>query len=155
MAKNKKQSYDAIVMAILYIVIGILFIAFRSSLLDWMLTVSGILAIAYGIYQIIKKNLVPGIIFVVVGILLILGGWLFLEIALIIFGVLLIVYGAKELVMLLQAKGKTPIFPLLVSCLAIVAGILLVVSKWAFFDWFFIVIGVILIIDGILALIKK
>ena len=106
-------------------------------------------------YLIIKKNLVPGIIFVVVGILLILGGWLFLTIALIIFGVLLIVYGAKDLIELLQAKGKTPVFPVIVACLTIIAGILLVVSKWAFLDWFFIVIGALLIVDGILALIKK
>ena len=156
MAKRKNQSSsDAIIMAILYIVIGILFIAFRSALLNWMLTVAGILAIAYGIYLIIKKNLVPGIIFVVVGILLILGGWFFLTVALIIFGVLLIVYGAKDLSELLQAKGKTPVFPVIVACLTIIAGILLVVSKWAFLDWFFIVIGALLIVDGILALIKK
>ena len=155
MAKRKKASSDALVMAILYIVIGILFIAFRSALLNWMLTVTGVLAIAYGIYLIVKKQLVLGIIFVAVGIALILGGWLFLEIALIVLGVVLIIYGAKDLVSLLQAKGKTPVFPVLVACLTILAGILLVVSKWAFLDWFFIVIGAILIVDGIFALIRK
>ena len=156
MAKRKKQSStDAIIMAILYIVIGILFIAFRSALLNWMLTATGILAIAYGIYLIVKKQLVLGIIFAVVGVVLILGGWLFLTIVLIILGVLLIVYGVKDLVELLQAKGKTPVIPVLVACLTIIAGILLVVSKWAFLDWFFIVIGALLIVDGVLALIKK
>ena len=155
MAKSKKPSADTFVMAILYIVIGILFIAFRSALLNWMLTVTGILAIAYGIYLIVKKQIVLGIIFVAVGIALILGGWLFLTIALIVLGVVLIIYGAKDLIALLQAKGKTPVFPVLVACLTILAGILLVVSKWAFLDWFFIVIGAILIVDGVLALIKK
>ena len=155
MAKSKKVSSDTLILAILYIVIGILFIAFRSALLNWLLTVAGILAIAYGIYLIIKKQIVLGIIFVAVGIALILGGWLFLTIALIVLGVVLIIYGAKDLITLLQAKGKTPVFPVLVACLTILAGILLVVSKWAFLDWFFIVIGAILIVDGVLALIKK
>lgn len=155
MAKSKKPSTDTIIMAILYIVIGILFIAFRSALLNWMLTVTGILAIAYGIYLIVKKQLVPGIIFTVIGVVLILGGWLFLTIVLMILGVLLIIYGVKDLVELLQAKGKTPVIPVIVSCLTIIAGILLVVSKWAFLDWFFIVIGALMIVDGVLALIKK
>lgn len=152
--KNNKLSTNTLLTAILYIVIGILFIAFRSGLLGWALTVSGILAIAYGIYLIIKKDLVLGIIFVVLGILLILGGWLFVEIILIVFGVALIVYGVKGLIAAFQSKSKS-IFAIVVSCLTIVAGILFVVSKWAMLDWMFIVIGVVLIVDGVMALINK
>ena len=53
MANKKKVPTNTLIMAILYIVLGILFIAFRSGMLDWALTISGILAIAYGIYLII------------------------------------------------------------------------------------------------------
>ena len=155
MAKKKNSlSTNTVLAAVLFILIGILFVAFRSGLLGWALTVSGILAIAYGIYLIIKKDIVLGIIVVILGVALILGGWLFLEIILIVFGIALIAYGIKGLVTALQAKSKS-FFAILVSCLTIVAGILFVVSKWAILDWMFIVIGIVLIVDGVMALINK
>ncbi len=155
MAKNsKKLSTGTILAALLYIIIGAMFIVFRSSMLGWALTVAGILAIAYGIYLSFNKQLVLGIIFAVVGVLLIVGGWVFLNIILIVFGVLLVVYGVKGLIEALQKKKKA-VFPIVVSILTIVAGILFIVSKWALVDWMFIIIGAVLIIDGILALINK
>ena len=155
MAKNsKKLSTGTILAALLYIIIGAMFIVFRSSMLGWALTDAGILAIAYGIYLSFNKQLVLGIIFAVVGVLLIVGGWVFLNIILIVFGVLLVVYGVKGLIEALQKKKKA-VFPIVVSILTIVAGILFIVSKWALVDWMFIIIGAVLIIDGILALINK
>lgn len=144
--KSKKVSTTTLLTALLYIVIGILFIAFKSSMLDWVMTITGILAIAYGIYLIIKRKLVLGIIFAAVGVALILGGWLFLEIVLLVLGVALVIYGAVGVIEGIQKKRG--FITILLSVLTIVVGVLFIVNKWAAVDWVFIVCGVILIIDG-------
>ena len=83
-----------------------------------------------------------------VGALIILGGWLFVEIILLILGIVLCVKGVFEL---LACFGfpKISIIALLSAVLTIVCGVLLIVSKWEMVDSFLIVIGVILILDGI------
>ena len=47
---------------VLYILIGVLFIVFKSGMLNWLMTIAGIVFIALGIYDIIKKNMTNGII---------------------------------------------------------------------------------------------
>ena len=80
--------------------------------------------------------------------LIILGGWLFLEIVLLVLGVVLVVKGILELVACLRFS-KINIVALLAAILTIVIGVLLIVSKWQVTDTFLIVIGVILIVDGV------
>lgn len=152
--KTKKISANSILLAVLYIVIGILFIAFRSSLLKWALTISGVLAIAYGVYLLLQKQWLNGILFIALGLVLILGGWLFIEFILLIFGIVLIIYGIKDLIFEFK-KGKKSIFGIIVACLTILAGILLIVSKWVVLDWLFIIIGIVLIADGVMAFLNK
>ena len=157
MAKKKKLSTNTILLAALYVIIGALFIIFRSGMLNWMLTIAGILALAYGIYLLLQKQWVNGIIFIALGILLILGGWLFLTFVLLIFGICLVVYGVKDLILALK-KSKKSILAIVIACLTIVAGIFLIVSKWTrdtVLDVLCIITGVILIVDGIIAFLNK
>ena len=131
--------------------IGVLFVVFKAGMLNWLLTVAGIVFIALGVYDIIKKNLTNGLIEVAIGVIIILGGWLFVEIVLIVFGALLVVKGITDLVPLFQSSSKN-VMAIIIALLTIIAGILLIVSKWVVMDWFFIVIGVMFIIEGALAL---
>ena len=89
MASSNKKVSNSVMYAVLYILIGVLFIVFKSSMLNWLMTIAGIVFIALGIYDIIKKNMTNGIIEAVIGVVIILGGWLFVEVVLIIFGALL------------------------------------------------------------------
>lgn len=150
----KRKISDATVYAILYILLGVLFVVFKSSMLNWLLTIAGIALIALGVFDIVRKNLYTGIIEAIVGIVLIVGGWVFVEIVLIVLGAALIVKGAVALVGLIQVHSKNAM-AIISQILTIVVGVLLIVSKWVMLDWFFIVLGVICIVDGFFALIQK
>ena len=90
MASTKKVSNNVIA-AILYILLGVLFIVFKAGMLNWLMTIVGIVFIALGVYNIIQRRLTNGIIEAVIGVVVILGGWLFVEIVLIVLGALLVV----------------------------------------------------------------
>lgn len=150
MAKSTHKVTDSMVSAILYVLVGILFVIFKSSMLNWLMTIIGIVFVALGIYDIIKKNLTNGIIEAVIGIVIIVGGWVFVELVLIVFGALLIVKGATDLIALF--KGSKNVVSIIVAILTIALGILLIVSKWVALDWMFIVIGVVFIVEGLFAL---
>lgn len=152
MAKKLKIS-DNTVAAILYILVGVLFCIFRAGMLSWLLTAAGIVFIVMGVLDILKKNLVNGIVEAVIGVVILVGGWAFVNVALIIFGALLVIKGVLDL--LAAIKAKAGIMTILAAAVTAVVGVLLIASKWVMVDWFFIVMGVILIVDGAMLLIKK
>lgn len=154
MANSSKKVSNGVVYALLYIVLGVLFIVFKSGMLKWLMTIAGIVFIALGIFDIIKKRLTQGIIETVIGVVIIVGGWLFVEIVLLVFGALLIVKGVTDLIKACQSKSKD-FSKILCAVITAIVGILLVVAKWVTLDWFFIVLGAVFIIDGLFALFNK
>ena len=154
MANSSKKVSNGVVSALLYIVLGVLFIVFKSGMLNWLMTIAGIVFIALGIFDIIKKRLTQGIIETVIGVVIIVGGWLFVEIVLLVFGALLIVKGVTDLIKACQSKSKD-FSKILCAVITAIVGILLVVAKWVTLDWFFIVLGAVFIIDGLFALFNK
>lgn len=153
MATSKKVT-NGTVYALLYIILGVLFIVFKSGMLNWLMTIAGIVFIALGIYDIIKKNLNQGIIEAVIGVVIIVGGWLFVELVLIVFGAMLIIKGVMDLIAAFRAKSKN-VSRIICSIITLVVGILLILAKWVALDWFFIVLGAVFIIDGLFALLNK
>lgn len=137
--------------ALLYILTGLLLCIFRAQVLNVLLTVIGALFIAYGVIFLLRHEWTGGAVSLVIGIVLILGGWLFVEIVLIIFGILLTLKGVSDLVTAIRFRMPLTI---IFACLTLAIGILLVVSYWAMLDWFFILLGVIFIVNGILALLQ-
>ena len=150
MAKRKTNNSTQIT-ALLYIIIGALFIIFKAGVLNWVMTAIGVLFIVNGIIDITKSRTVNGIVNIAIGAIIILGGWTFVEIILIVFGVLLAIKGVLDLVTALKG-GK--LFPILFAVITIVAGVMLVLGKWIMLDWFFIALGVLLIVDGVIGLFK-
>jgi len=147
----KKKSSNLQTTALLYIAIGILFIIFKTTVLDWMMTGIGVLFIINGIIDITKERAVNGIVGIVIGAVIIIGGWAITDLILIIFGVLLAIKGIIDLGNALKRKK---LIPILSSALTVAAGVLVVIGKWIVLDWFFIALGIILIVDGIIALTK-
>lgn len=148
-AKNNKM-----IQAIAYLVIGILFCVFQSGMLGWLMTAVGVLLVVMGISDALSKDLVSAIIKIAVGILIALGGWLFVGIVLLILGIVVIINGAKQLLSALKPKNKD-IKELIIAIVTIVFGVMLVVSKWAMIDWLFIIIGVLIALEGLLMLLGK
>ena len=155
MAKKVKISNNTVA-AVLYVLVGVLFCIFKKSMLNWLLTAAGIVFIVLGVLDILKKkhdDLIKGIVEAVIGVVILVGGWAFVGVALIIFGAFLLIEGVIDLMAAIKAKAG--IFTMIAAVITAVVGVLLIASKWVMLDWFFIVMGVILIVDGALMLIKK
>ncbi len=150
--KNQFKISDNIITAALYIIVGILFCIFKAGVLNFTMTVIGALLIVAGVLRILKKQLTEGIIFAALGVLIILGGWLFVDVILLVLGVFL---AAKGVLDLLTAIKYNNLAATVSSAITILVGIMLVVSKWALLDWIFIILGVILAVDGVILLAEK
>ena len=140
--------------AIMYIVLGALFCIFRAGVLDWLMTIAGVLFIVFGIIDLVKGGTTSGIINIAIGAVILIGGWFFIEVVLIVFGILLAIKGTIALINALKALNKS-VFDIIFSALTLAVGIMLIVSKWALIDWFFVIMGVLFIIDGVLELLGK
>ena len=147
-----KKSHSNLVNALIYIVLGVLFCIFKAGMLNWMLTIAGIVFIVLGVLDLVKKEYISGAVSIGIGAIIILGGWLFVEIVLLVFGIMLAIKGGLS--MIDAVKGKS-IVDIIFAGITIAAGIMLIISKWALIDWFFIIIGIILIVNGALELVGK
>lgn len=158
--KKLDSKTNGLIYSIALIVIGALFCIFRTGAVDWMLTLVGAVIIVYGVFDVIQKEMVKGIIEIAVGALIVIFAFTILQITLLILGIVLLAYGIYSLVLAFpkfgSAKGILNKIVVLVNpAILIVVGILLVISKFAFVDWICIVIGVILIANGVWMLIKN
>ena len=138
--------------AILYILIGALLCVFRAGLLGWAMTAIGILLIVSAVLSFISLNVVGGVISSVLAVLVIVGGWLFIDILLLIVGIVMLINGVREI---LTLKGNKTALDYVRAALPILFGLLLIFSKWAMMDWMFIIIGVLVLVDGVLMLMGK
>lgn len=154
MAK-KKINDQAVINAIALIVLGILFCIFRAGMINVLLTIVGVVLIGLGVYDIVKKKYIPAVIEIILGIAVIVCGWLILEIALLVLGIGLVLYSVYEIVMIVKNFNKKNWMALIKPIIMLVIGIFLIVARWVMVDWIFIVIGVVLIINGVLALLGK
>lgn len=155
MAKSKsalKLTTSNILTCLAYAVIGVLLCVFQSGSLNILMTIVGALFIVLGIMDVIKnKQTIRGIIEIALGAVVIVCGWLVVDIVLLVLGVILIVKGTIELVQ----NYKAGFVANLSSIMLLVMGVLLVISKWALVDVMCIIVGVLFVINGVLALFGK
>lgn len=148
MEKLKLNRSALLVVATLYIVIGILFCAFRNSMIGILFTIVGALAIVAGIVSIVRKNVLVGVCEILLGIVAILGGWFFFNVIMVILGVVVVIKAIMELVNAIKEKNGGKIA---FAILGIILGGLLIAAPWtgdAIVAIFFIVIGVMFILTG-------
>ena len=152
MAKSKKNQSNLIT-ALLYIAVGLLFCIFRSEMMGVLFTIVGVLLIVKGIMDVLAKNVTQGVIAAVVGVAVILLGWLLVGIALFILGIVILIKAIQNILEML--KRKYTVLELVGAILAAVIGVLLIANGWGMVNWVFIIIGIALILDGAIALIKE
>lgn len=153
MAK-KSLNNQALINAIALIVMGVLFCIFRAGMINVLLTIVGVVLIALGIYDIVKKLYVNAAIEIILGIAVIVCGWTILDIALLVLGIGLTIYAIYQIIMVVKNFKKAGWIALIKPIITLIVGIFLIVAKWLLVDWIFIVIGVVLIINGVMSLIK-
>lgn len=152
---NKKLSTS-----IILVIIGVLCIIFKQELVKYLISGMGILIIVSGVIDISKNKTTNGIIEILIGILMIAFSWLILEVCLLLIGISLLAYAIRKLSFAIKLtehvdstykKVQLVAFPLL----TVILGILLIISRWAFVNTLFIIIGIILILNGLSIAINK
>ncbi|MBQ7364477.1 MAG: DUF308 domain-containing protein [Clostridia bacterium] len=88
---------------------------------------------------------------VILGVLFIIFKQAVIEWTVVAFGVFVVFKGVLDLCVALKNKR---VFPVIVAVFTIVAGVLLILNKWVQPTWFYIALGVILIIDGLIDLVR-
>jgi len=144
----KKFNLDSsFILAVAYIIVGVLFMVFKGTVVQWVMTAIGIFTIVQGVLDVLKGNLVGGIVSVAIGVVILVFGWLIQAIALIVLGVCIAANGVKAIL-----SGDKDLASLAFNGATIVIGVLLVVSKWVVMDVFFVIIGALFIINGALSI---
>ncbi|MBP3396260.1 MAG: DUF308 domain-containing protein [Clostridia bacterium] len=148
MAK-RKTSNSALATSLLYIIIGVLLIVFRSQTLGWAITVAGAVFVAFGIVDLLRRNYTSGAINLAIGIAILVLGRLAAQVVLLVMGILIAVKGLVALIEALNRKRKN-LMLILFAIFSIVVGLMLAFGNG--FDIMVLIVGILLTIDGVLGL---
>lgn len=145
-----KKNTSNLFSAILYILIGVLLIVFKSQTLGWAMTIAGAIFVISGILDVIKKNWMGGAVSLIIGLAILILGWLAAQIVLLVLGLLIAIKGVVALIEEFKKK-KLSVFGILFAVLTVIVGLMLAFGNAL--DVLIIVCGIFLIVDGILGLI--
>ena len=145
----KKQNNELFA-ALLYIVIGVLLIIFKSQTLGWAMTIAGAVFVISGILDIVKQNYTGGAVSLIIGIAILVLGWLAVEIVLLVLGILIAIKGIVALLAIFKRKNNNA-FDVIFPVLTVVVGLMLAFGNGL--DIMIVITGVRLAIDGVLGLI--
>lgn len=144
-----KKTNSELFSSLLYIIIGVLLVIFRSQTLGWAMTIAGIVFVISGILDLVKKNWTGGAVSLIIGIAILILGWLAAQIVLLVLGILIAIKGIVALIDVLKKKDKS-VLEIIYPILSIVVGIMLAFGNAL--DIMIIIVGVLLIVDGVIGL---
>ena len=147
----KKNTNAELFSALLYILIGLLLVIFRSQTLGWAMTIAGAIFVICGVLELVKKNWTGGAVSMIIGIAILVLGWAAAQIVLLVLGVLIAIKGILALVESLQKK-KINALDIVFPVLTIVVGLMLAFGNGV--DIMIIIVGALLILDGVVGLIN-
>lgn len=144
-----KKTSSELSSSLLYIIIGVLLVIFRSQTLGWAMTIAGIIFVISGILDLVKQNWVGGAVSLIIGISILILGWAAAQIVLLVLGILIAIKGIVSLIDVLKKKRKSALM-ILYPILSIVVGLMLAFGNGL--DIVIIIVGVLLIVDGVIGL---
>ena len=147
-----KKSDSAVASALLYVILGVLLIVFKSQTLGWAMTIAGAVFIISGVLDLVKGNVAGGAVSLIIGIAILVLGWTAVTIVLLVLGILMAVKGLVSLIQALKRKKKN-ILAIIFALLTIIAGGLIIFGyASAIIDTVLLVAGILLVVDGVLGL---
>lgn len=153
----KKIKGNEILTAVALIVIGALFMIYKSEIISIAMSLIGFTLIALGVIDIVRSFTVSGVVKIVLGLLVLLAGWMFVAIALYILGAFLLVAGVSELLALTKVKIKKITLPVAMHIaqpvIYILVAICLFFNQGGALSWVFTVSGLFLMLDGAVGLV--
>lgn len=158
MAKKKLTlSSDKLIEGALTILLGILFLILQGEVIKVAMTILGVVLIVMAVLDLLDHQTFPAIVKAVFGVVVLIFGWALTTAALYILAAVLLIWGIYELYAKLKIhlKGNSvglTVMLYIAPILNIVLGLLLLFNQSGTIAWIFIVVGVLLIIDGVMLL---
>ena len=146
MAKKKNSELFS---ALLYILVGVLLMVFRSQTLGWAMTIAGVIFLVSGALDLVKKNWAGGAVSLIIGIAILALGWLAAQIVLLVLGILIAFKGVVALIEAFKKK-KINALDVVFPALTVVVGVMLAFGNGL--DIMILIVGGLLTIDGVLGL---
>ncbi|MBR4419287.1 MAG: DUF308 domain-containing protein [Clostridia bacterium] len=137
--------------AIIYATIGLLFCIFRQEVVSWAMLITGTLLVIRGILDAMSNRKTAAVIAIIIGVLLIVLRFTLPDFIIKVFGIILAVSGISQLF----NGSKKKLIPLISCLITIVAGLLLVVFSGETLSLIFLISGILLIIDAVVALLAR
>lgn len=147
-----KKTNPELFSSLLYIVIGILLVVFKSQTLNWAMTIVGLFFVISGALDLVKKNYTGGAVSLIIGIAILVLGWAAAQIVLLVLGILIAVKGIVAFIDAFKKK-RTNALDLVFPVLTVVVGLMLAFGNAL--DIMIIIVGVLLAVDGVLGLIAS
>lgn len=144
-----KKTNSELFSSLLYIILGVLLVIFRSQTLGWAMTIAGIVFVISGILDLVKKNWTGGAVSLIIGIAILILGWVAAQIVLLVLGILIAIKGIVALINVLKKENKG-ILEIVFPILSVVVGLMLAFGNAL--DVMIIVVGVLLIVNGAIGL---
>ncbi len=144
-----KKNNSELFSSLLYIIIGVLLVVFKSATLGWAMTIAGIFFVISGILDYAKKHWAGGTVSLIIGIAILVLGWAAAQIVLLVLGILIAVKGLVALIEVLKKK-KPNALQVVFPVLSIVVGLMLAFGNAL--DIMIVIVGVLLAIDGVIGL---
>ena len=145
-----KKTNSELFSALLYILVGVLLMVFRSQTLGWAMTIAGVIFLVSGILDLVKKNWTGGAVSMIIGIAILALGWLAATIVLLVLGILIAVKGVVALLEVFKTK-KMNALDIVFPALTVVVGVMLAFGRGL--DIMILIVGALLAIDGVLGLV--
>ena len=137
------------------IVLGLLLFLLKGEVISIVLTIIGILVLVSAFFDWKNQRTNTGLVKLVVGICILFFGWLFVNLALFLLAAVIIIIGLKKII---QVKEQNPVNLSMQEkvvvyakpVLTVLAGAILLLNQGGVIDWIFMVVGILLIIEGAL-----
>ena len=158
MAKKKLTlSSDKLIEGALTILLGILFLILQGEVIKVAMTILGAVLIVMAVLDLLDHQTFPAIVKAVFGVVVLIFGLALTTAALYVLAAVLLIWGIYELYAKLKIhlKGNSvglTVMLYIAPILNIVLGLLLLFNQSGTVAWIFIVVGVLLIIDGVMLL---
>lgn len=136
--------------ALFTIVLGVLFIVLKGDVVSIGMTIMGVALIISSIIDLIKKQGSQSIVKLVIGIVVIVFGWTLVSAALYIMAAVLLISSIMQISTISKmTKGFNLSY--LQPIMSLVVAICLLFNQGGTISWVFVVSGVCLIIEGVIA----
>ena len=144
---------EKLISAILTILVGVLFIAFKAGVVGWAMTVFGVVLIVGGVLNLVDHIVPPAVVKIVMGVVVIVFGWTLMSAVLYVFAAVLLIYGILQIYDLVVNKIKN-VWGYLSPVFLVVIAVCLLFNQGGTINWVFVVSGIFLIIEGALLLVS-